>query len=228
MTKFYALDFDRTLGRTVDISEDFMSYVGERDPAVGGALREQRHRIESTGGSFDMIEVLRTQMGQRALGQCTEGFLWQHRGGPYLEDGADALLIGIAATGNQLGILTYGGEDWQTIKLRAAELDSYRRMILGEKGKKGALIASWYDAERDVYQLPEELGGGIVEQVVLVDDKPLEFVGFPDTPSAHGYLYTGGVRSDVETAPQPTMSDLPSNVTVVGSLRDIVQRETLN
>ena len=225
--KFYALDFDRTLGRTIDIAEDFMSYVGAEDVAIGGVLREQQYRIESTGGSFDMIEVLRAQMGQRVLGECIEGFLRQYRGGQYLEDGVDALLGGIAATGHQLGILTYGGEDWQMIKLQVTELDSYHRIILGEKGKKGALIASWYDAERDVYQLPEELGGGTVEQVVLVDDKPLEFVGFPDTPSAHGYLYTGGVKPTVETSPQPTMGDLPSNVTVVGSLRDVVRYETL-
>ena len=151
----------------------------------------------------------------------------RHRGGPYLEDGADSLLVGIAASGHAAGILTYGGEDWQTIKLRATELDSYRRMILAEKGKKGALIASWYDAEHGVYRLPEALGGGSFDEIVLVDDKPAEFVGFPDLPSAHGYLYTGGVKPTIETSPQPVVRDLPASVKVVDSLRDIVRREEL-
>lgn len=225
--KFYALDFDRTLGRTVDIAKDFISYVEQEDATVGDSLREQQHNIEATGGSFDMIGSLRAQMGQRALGVYAEGFLNRHRGGPYLEDGADSLLVGIAASGHAAGILTYGGEDWQTIKLRATELDSYRRMILAEKGKKGALIASWYDAEHGVYRLPEALGGGSFDEIVLVDDKPVEFVGFPDLPSAHGYLYTGGVKPTIETSPQPAVKDLPASVKVVDSLRDIVRREAL-
>ena len=227
MKKFYALDFDRTLGRTVDIAKDFIRYVEQEDATVGSALREQQHHVEATGGSFDMIGALRAQMGQRALGVYAEGFLDHYRGGPYLEDGADALLVSIAARGHQLGILTYGGEDWQTIKLRATELDSYHRMILGEKGKKGALIASWYDAEHDIYRLPEALGGDTVDEIVLVDDKPAEFIGFPDVPSAYGYLYTGGIQPVVETSPQPAVVDLPSNVTVVDSLEDIVRYEAL-
>ncbi len=221
---FYALDFDRTLGRTVDIARDFIGFVEQEDVVTGESLRQQQQETEATGGSFDVIGSLRAQIGQRVSNMC-ESFVVQEHSDAYLEDGADELLHSIQNRGNQIGILTYGGEDWQMTKLRITRLDSFHRIILQQKGEKGALIASWYDAERKVYQLPEALGGSVCQEVVLVDDKPVEFGGFPDLPSARGYLYVGGMSSEAAASIRPAIEDLPTNVTVVDSLRDIVRQE---
>ena len=222
--KFYALDFDRTLGRTADIARDFITFVEQEDDTIGESLKQQQQAIEATGGSFDVIGSLRAQVGRRVLNMC-ESFVVKEHSDTYLEDGADELLDSIQDQGNQMGILTYGGEDWQMTKLRITHLDSFHRIILQQKGEKGALIASWYDAERKVYQLPEALGGSVCQEVVLVDDKPVEFGGFPDLPSARGYLYVGGMSSEAAASIRPAIEDLPTNVTVVDSLRDIVRQE---
>lgn len=225
--RFYALDFDRTLGRTADIARGFAEYIKGVDPVVGDALQKQQHNVEATGGSFDMMKTLRTHMNQHALSELVNGFLRQCNGESYLEDGAEALLTSITAKGHRVGIVTYGGEDWQTIKLQATNLDSYHRLILGEKGKKGSLIASWYDPIQCVYYLPDELGGGVVKQVILVDDKPVEFAGLPDISSARGYLYTGSAKPASDTSSQPTDTRLPSQVITAVSLMDVVRHEGL-
>ena len=225
MSKFYALDFDRTLGRTSHIASEFVAYVEGMDGSVGAALGEEQRRIESSGGSVDMIAVLRAHLGSRALEESVEGFLVEHRKPSYLEEGAAALLTSITEHGHRLGIMTYGSEYWQLVKLRATLLDSYKRMILANKGIKGATIASWYDTTQHNYKLPEAFGGGTVDEVILVDDKGIEFRSLPNLPSAHGYLFTGGIQPEIETSPQMVVGDIPGNVTVVDSLHDIARNE---
>ena len=226
VSKFYGFDFDRTIGRTSDIAKDFVDYIEQEDPVVGDALRMSQREIEASGGSFDMVGVLRG-MGSHILGNCVEGFIGTHRNPGYLEDGAEQLLSGVTDHGHRSGIMTFGGEDWQTAKLRVSSVDALPHMILDKKGVKGTLIASWYNPETGLYQLPEEFGGGFVEEVVLVDDKPVEFNGFPDLPSAKGYLFTGGIKPDVETSPQPVVGTLPRNVEEVASLYEITEKEGL-
>lgn len=226
-SRFYALDFDRTLGRTNDIADEFIAYVGDQDATASTTLREEQHRIESAGGSFDLIAVLRAHLGSEALEELVEGFLVDYKKSTYLEEGAIDLLDGIVEHGYRLGIMTYGGEYWQSVKLRASLLDSYHHIILANKGIKGAMIASWYDTAQQVYKLPEVLGGGSVDEVILVDDKGVEFADLPDSPFARGYLFTGGVQQVIETSLQTITRDVPPNVVVVDSLRDIVRREGL-
>lgn len=227
-SRFYALDFDRTAGRTERIGDDFLAHVTAEDSAVGEALRASKAEVEASRGSFDMLSVLREHMGVRALSECVADFVDRYRNPDrYLEDGVQDLILGTAQCGDRLGILTYGGEDWQTAKLRVTELDEAPRMILGKKGIKGALLASWYDPESRLYRLPQEFGGDTVEEVVLVDDKPEEFQDLPVLSSARGYLFTGGIKPTVDTSPQPAVGKLPPNVTPVASLHEIVQREGL-
>lgn len=228
MPRFYALDFDRTLGHTKNIATEFTDHVGESDASAADVLRSTQRDVEASGGSFDIFSTLRTHMGGRALGELVDGFYERPQRVPFLEDGARPLLDGITAKGHQAGILTYGGKDWQKIKLKATDLlDKYPHMIMSEKGIKGALIASWYDEERGLYVLPEQLGGGEYSEIALVDDKPTEFNNFPEAPSARGYLFTGGAKPGVETSPQPVVGDLPPNVRTVNSLHDIIEQEEL-
>lgn len=225
MTKFFVLDFDRTLGRMVDIVRDFLDYVGQSYPAIETILREERRTIEATGGSFDMVRAVGLHIGQTALDELLDTFIMKYKGNSYLEDGASQLMEGIVAKGDRLGILTYGGEVWQDTKLRLTGLDTYQRIIVAEKGQKGRFIASWYDTDRKMYCIPEEFGGGECDAVVLIDDKLTEFAGFPHHQSAHGYVFVGGLDAETGALLRQAAVGVPSNIEVIDSLYEAMRRE---
>lgn len=227
-SRLYAFDFDRTLGRTKRIAEAFVEHVRDEDPKAADVLRVSQAQVEASGGSFDMLRVLREHMGLRALDNCVEGFVGHRQQESFLEEGAQSLLQGAIEGGHRVGIMTYGGPEWQTIKLRATDLDRVPHMILAEKGIKGAMIASWYDDTTGLYRVPDELGGGVVEEVVFADDKQEEFKGLPRQSSVRGYWFTGSdIKPVAETSTDRPGEALPPNVVRVSSLHDIAQREGL-
>ena len=88
MPRFYALDFDRTLGHTKNIATEFTDHVGESDASAADVLRSTQRDVEASGGSFDIFSTLRTHMGGRALGELVDGFYERPQRVPFLEDGA--------------------------------------------------------------------------------------------------------------------------------------------
>lgn len=227
----FALDLDRTLLKTSAVAEAFKKYVATTNAEASRQLGYSQEALEKTGGSVDMLAVLARAMGSPALRQCTDGFVDSHRDRDYLEQGARELLSAVESHGQRVGIVTYGGREWQEAKLALVGFSNpgaeVPRLIRDEKGGKGALIASWYSPETGLYHLPIELGGGTVAKVVLVDDKPIELEGLPDNASAYGYLYTGGTQPATGQLPVTAESQLPANVIVVNSLDEVIRKEGL-
>ncbi len=78
------------------------------------------------------------------------------------------------------GILTFGGETWQRMKLQATGLDDIPYIITHVK-EKGRLLAGWKQTDR-TFQLPEELAVNRIsraDSLVLLDDKVISFIGIP-------------------------------------------------
>lgn len=226
-TKFFALDFDRTLGATSTIASKFTSFIGRENEELGAIISSKQHKIESSGGSFDIVDALRHHIGTKALQAYMDTFIELQQDMSFLNEGAASLIDAIQESNHHLGILTFGGKQWQEMKLRAATLERYDRMIVAEKGKKALLIASWYDKDQEKYQLPDEFGGGLVDEVVLVDDKAIEFSGLPENGSARGYLFRDMSIPILPSQQAVSEGDIPTTVTVVASLSEVVEKEDL-
>lgn len=126
-------------------------------------------------------------------------------GQKYLLPGAIELLSFLQQKTISHGILTYGQANWQRAKILATGLADLPAVIT-EHTDKGALIASWRQAS-GAYQLPPELGGQFVEQIMLIDDKIYSFDGLP--ADALG-LYCGGGQAE----------NLPRNVQSITNLSE--------
>jgi len=126
-------------------------------------------------------------------------------GQKYLLPGAIELLSFLQQKTISYGILTYGQADWQRAKILAtgsADLP----VVITDRTDKGALIASWRQAS-GAYQLPPELDGQFVKQIMLIDDKIYSFDGLP--ADALG-LYCGGGQAE----------NLPRNVQSITNLSE--------
>ena len=113
-----------------------------------------------------------------------------------------------------MGILTYGSELGQKMKIEAAAgLENIPYSITVETFK-GALIAGWRE-EDDLYHIPVELGGYIAKHIVFVDDKPFSFKGLPI--DCRGYL--------VKSVYDAGLEKLPTYVQQVNSLTEVLNAE---
>ena len=228
MSRFYALDFDRTLGATSVILAQFITYLSRADPYLGMIIMNKQEQVESSGGSFDVVTALQGSIDPKILQNYMDTFASTQRSTSLLTDGALVLINAIQGSNHHVGILTFGGKQWQEMKLRVATLEQYDRMIVAEKGKKALLIASWYDQDQKKYQLPDEFGGGLVDEVVLVDDKAVEFSGLPEDGSVRGYLFRDISTPLLPSQQSMSAGDLPIGVIAITSLEEVVKKEDLH
>ncbi len=97
----------------------------------------------------------------------------------FLMPGARELLAYLRQMAIGHGILTYGGREWQEMKLAAARLSDMPTIITSEA--KGPLLKRWQQPDGR-YALPPEFA--MVEyreaqHIIFVDDKPTSFDGAP-------------------------------------------------
>ena len=213
---FYILDFDRCLGRT-DEFQALLEKVLEEWPIVNLSMVQYAHKeVKKTGGSFDTAHFIRQTLNDR---QLDGNAIWKQIERAYLqvashhdmfEPHAEELLDMLSVRGDHYGILTFGGEQWQTLKINVAGLGHVPYMIVTNKAK-GRLIASWQQPDGS-FIIPTPLAGGrsmLAKRVVLIDDKPLSFEGIPSEVIG---ICVGPRAKGAEIAA------LPANVTVVGDM----------
>jgi len=216
---FFVLDFDRTLCDTSLVMHQFEEFLRDDYSELAAQLHATREQIEQTGGSFDVMTVLSDVKGI-SIEDILSRFVEKETGKTaYFLPGAQLLLHAITEAGSRWGIMTYGGEDWQRTKLRLLGFDDSSAIILSKKGK-GAQIASWKEVEG--YRLPVIFGSGIVERIVLVDDKAVEFTGLPE--ESQGYL----LRANADDALLLSQrGDVAFNIMVVHDLDEVIVHEQL-
>ncbi len=215
---FYIVDFDRCLGRT-DAFQALLEKVLEDWPVVDLAMVRYAHtEVKKTGGSFDNAHFIRHSLNDRRLDG--DG-IWQHIETKYAEAAsqqdmfephAQELLHRLNARNDRYGILTFGGEQWQALKIKVAGLGHVPHMIVSNKAK-GRLIAGWQQSD-DTFIIPAPLAGDHsvrAKRIVLIDDKPLSFEGIP--PEVMGIC----------VGPQTTKAEidaLPTNIKVVKDMAE--------
>ncbi len=224
-TKFFVLDFDRTLGSTVLLYELFQEIVESVvDNEAMHRLDNARHAVEDGGGSFDSItyvqDVLAGVGKADSWQQIEDEFIARAHQSGFLEPGAQRLIDYLDAHHYPYGIVTYGGEAWQRLKIRAVGLDALPAIVTKTQGK-GNLIASWRQADGQ-YAVPGSLNRNgealAVHSVVLIDDNALNFEGLPS--DATGYYIQNATtrdRGNQLTAP------IPQHVRTVAGLDEVIR-----
>ena len=217
--KFYVLDFDRTLADTDKLLEVFTQIADQHAAISRAQIEEADADVKARGDSFDTAGYVRDYlMEQERLGewdQLVKQYIHESHALDMLLPGATELMEYLEQRGLRYGILTYGNPLWQHLKLSAAGFNHVPHIVTTTK-EKGLLIRSWQDDE-GTFHLPHELGGGLADAIVLIDDKAVSFDGFPDEPSRGYHVFN---PADYLPAQE---GGVPKNVKVVTSLRGITE-----
>lgn len=182
---------------------------------VNDIVAAKKYVEETSGGSFDTAEFVRAELEHRGKldkWQAIEtNFIEASKNYDYLMPGAREIIELLRQHHAHFGIITYGGDVWQRVKIKAARLESIPHIITSQKNK-GVLISEWV-AKGCV---PIELECQPFDEVVLIDDKVISFNGFPQE-QAKGYQVRTGNDLVVDEAA------LPVNVQSVESLYDVIK-----
>ncbi len=215
LAAYYILDLDRTLFNTEKAMDVMRGVVALHDSNLASALAQRFEEYTLLGESFSVRDFIIENVGEEEMAKIEVKYHEVGLQQDLLHDGATELLAYIRAKDNtELGILTYGSPQGQTMKINAATgLEGIPFLVTSETFK-GALIASWRQDD-DLYHLPEELGGFITDSIVFVDDKPFSFKGLPI--DIVGYLVDSGYDAGIQ--------NIPVNVTIVKSLNEVITLE---
>lgn len=216
---FYIVDFDRTLADSDKLLQVFVGVTNQYIDLPIEQIEKIDADIKAKGDSFDTATYVRDHLAAQDASDQWEKlekqFIHESRSLNMLLPGAGELLEFLDSRGDSYGILTYGNPLWQHLKLAASGFNHVRRIVTTNK-HKGMLISSWQQ-DNGLFHLPAEFGEGMVERIVLIDDKAASFEGFPSQPS-HGYQ----VLDYVQALPAQ-LGEVPGNVTHIESLRDILE-----
>lgn len=216
---FYVLDFDRTLADSDKLLEVFISVTNQYIDLPLEQVEKIDADVKSKGDSFDTATYVRDQLASQDASdqwkKLEKQFIHESRSLNMLMPGAAELLSFLDSRGDKYGVLTYGNPLWQHLKLAASGFNHVRRIVTTDK-YKGMFIMSWQQESQ--FHLPLEFGGGIVDRVVLVDDKAMSFVGFPGEPSKGYHVLDPAVALPAQ------LGEIPQQVTQVATLQDVVSR----
>ena len=214
---FFALDFDRCLG-DVDALYAALEQAVEKSGYLSPSwLQDARRHVEQTGGSFDALGHLRQVLRADELREILDDYLLPLvDSASFLLPGAQEFIYTLRTSECRFGILTYGNPLWQHAKITKAGLTDIPACIT-DSPYKGATIAGWRMDGR--YVLPRELGGGMSDYIILVDDKKAAFDMLPPE-STRGYCISHTAKS-ADTSQAATSED----VRLVQSFAEIVNYE---
>lgn len=222
---FYILDLDRCLFDSSRFQDEFIRCVVDNHHALAREqIQDTQRATEASGGSFDTVGYVRSFFGQNEWQELKKLFLKEmsvpeKREALYFGD-AKVFLAKLRHRGLPFGIMTYGGQEWQYMKLQALALDDVPHIITDTK-RKGAIIVSYYDNDEGLFTIPTPLAAEPLhaKSVCLVDDKAVSFEGLPE--KAHGYWLVPD-ESRLITSQQ---GEVGQNIKKIASLGEIVLKQ---
>jgi hypothetical protein len=183
--RFFVLDFDRCIGNTSKLHTLLEAVVANETDITPEQMQQARSMVEQSGGSFDTAQYVRDMLHASGKpddwARVADHFIAEGRQDDMLEPGAAELLDVLEESGAPYGIVTYGGELWQTAKLLASGLEHVPYLVTTIK-QKGRLLADWQILGAEGFAVPPELsphGHIISRRLTLIDDKATSFTGLP-------------------------------------------------
>lgn len=214
---FYVIDFDRTLVDSDKLLEVFIEVANEFFDIPKEQIKKADEEVKERGDSFDTASYVRDHLRERMLkdsgGELDGEMVWEELQKHFIHEcrslnmllpGAAELLEWMEENNKRYGILTYGNELWQGIKLTASGFNHVSHIVMQQK-EKGKFISHWQQ-ENGTYKIPEEYGGGCAAKIVTIDDKAVSFANYPEAPS-EGYLV-----HDADNVLKSQRGNVPGNV----------------
>ena len=208
---YYVLDLDRTLFDTNKDANILRDVVAEYDELLAVDLKKRVELSATTGVSFSMHDFIATGLSAENLQRVEVEYMRQATAQDLLNPGARELLIALEhQAARHAGIMTYGSDKGQRLKLQASGLDSFPAMIV-DTTSKGGVIAGWQQPGGG-FRIPDVLARGslLVDKVVLIDDRTRSFKDLP--PGAEGYVVQPKL---------PIVDPLPDTVKIVSTLDEV-------
>lgn len=216
---FYIVDFDRTLADSEKLFDIFLAVAGQYIAIPEEKITAAHEQMMRKGDSFDTAGYVRDALNEQGLSdtwdKLEKQFIHESRSLNMLLPGANALLEVLNRRHLRHGILTYGNPLWQHLKLTASGFNHVHRIVTVNK-EKGKFVASWQQTD-GTFKLPQEFGGGLVDRIVMFDDKAVSFDGFPAPPSFGAYVV------DLENILPSQEGTTPNNVKHFTNLADAQQ-----
>ncbi len=217
---FYIVDFDRTLADSDKLTEVFVEVCEEYNAISREQILKADTDMKRLGDSFDTAGYVRDHLNDSGRGDewdsLEKKYIHESKSLNMLLSGAAELLHWLDTQKKQYGILTYGNPLWQRMKLSATGFNHVPHIIL-ERKDKGSLISGWQQKDGS-FELPHELGGSVVDRIIMLDDKAVSFENFPHSPSK-GYWVLNPER---ELPSQ--QGSVPENVERCNNLHDALEQ----
>ncbi len=180
--EFFIVDFDRTLADSDKLLEVFMEIADKYFHIPREQIAQVDAEIKQRGDTLFLASYIRDRLNAEdrieEWAELEKKFIHESRALNYLLPGAAELLEWLAAGGKRYGILTYGDPLWQRLKLTAAGFNHVRHIIMEQK-EKGKFIKSWQRPD-GTFRIPDALGRGDADSIILIDDKAVSFADFPE------------------------------------------------
>ena len=185
VNEFYVLDLDRCLLDTEKL-QALLVVVLKRDLGIEShEMNIVRRKVEQSGGSFDTASYVmgfldkQGEDGPALWHSIKQRFIDEAQKEDMLLPYARQFIYELRLRKRKYGIVTFGGDMWQSVKIAAAGLDDVPHLITHEL-EKGRLLASWQRKD-GTFLLPRQVAGKklYAKRLVFVDDKPVSFVGLP-------------------------------------------------
>lgn len=177
---FQLIDLDRTLFDTSAFAKAVIAEVNEIHPGLGTQLDEQFEAAYKQEETFFLLRYLRQEQGDVWFEELVDRVVVAHGAETFVLPGAHQRLEFADTVRDDRpawGILTYGDEIDQLMKLRIIGLEN-EPLCLTSTPDKGQVLASWQN-EDGTFQLPDSLGGERVELLTFEDDKLRAFLNLP-------------------------------------------------
>lgn len=219
------LDMDRCLLDTEKIHQAFSETIRQSELIDEAELAAAKKDTENSAlnNSFDTVSFVQRRLAEKGMADAWdelrrefERTASEHRRNDqyhYLMLGATALIDKLQNDGRRFGILTYGGDIWQHMKLAASGLYVLPHVIT-DVHEKGLLIHRWLDDG----EFPSEFGDTPVKFVTMVDDKLKSLRGLPPQYAAGIHVRTGKPQD------QKVPESLPPHIISVADLIEAQQR----
>lgn len=217
---YVILDLDRTLLDTEALNDGYQSVVRQLDSSLADALMHEKRETEDSGGTFDFHQFLHKQLSDEQVERFDEHVIEQLQSRSITNDGALELLQHLAERQIAHGILTYGSNSWQLLKLRACGLDRLPYSITSDS-KKSRVIRSW-QGSGGVFHLPHELvaqemgAHDTFDALMLVDDKAVSFDDLPMNVTGVWYKPSENLLKSQQGA-------VPKDVITVRHLSEVIE-----
>lgn len=207
---FQLLDFDRVLFDTTRFITAITEEIDQQSPGYGQELGMKIKEAYKKEETFFLFRYLRETKGDDWVEHLVDQVVTRLGADAFILPGVRERLYfaeSFTTARPTWGIVTYGDEIDQRMKLRIANLEA-APVLITTTPDKGTIIASWQRSD-GTFQLPVEFGGQVVDTVTFEDDKLRAFRHMPENSLGIWVTKDEKANARIENAELPNVVVAP-------------------